>query len=163
MLFQNLFIISGFLQYAAEYEQVTVSLLEVVIQTGIFGATAYALMDLLGKCYFFLDAEKFMDPAWEPVRVVSKYSNHPATLDPTGHIHGSLFPSVHLSHLARATPQRRPLTTYASLFMNVGFLITAAVQVGARVPHAHHDDGHGGRLRDPPQGDVHRYGTLTPY
>jgi len=42
------------------------SLLDIVMETGIFASTAFTLSRLLKKSYFFIDVEKYMDPACEP-------------------------------------------------------------------------------------------------
>lgn len=42
------------------------TLLDVIMETGIFASTAYALTRLLQKSYFFIDIERYMDPAFEP-------------------------------------------------------------------------------------------------
>lgn len=42
------------------------TLLDIIMETGIFGSTAYTLTRLLQKSYFFIDIERYMDPAFEP-------------------------------------------------------------------------------------------------
>lgn len=42
------------------------TLLDIIMETGIFASTAYTLTRLLQKSYFFIDIERYMDPAFEP-------------------------------------------------------------------------------------------------